>query len=273
METVNKLKPNKLKLAVIGAGNIAHHFLGALKDRFEIGFISSRNLSHALELSKSIGKDEMIVGGLENFPPDIDACLIAVSDDSIKDVVERLPAEVIKIHTSGSTAMDVLGEGSVGVVYPLQTFSKARELPKNDFAVLIEYSDDRSRNIVEKIAFTLTDNVIEIDSESRLKIHIAAVISCNFTNYLLDKSYQLMQEAGLHFEYLRPLIQETLDKALSGKRPFNFQTGPAVRNDENTISKHKSVLKDDVLEIYGFLTDKIQKEFKDGHIRENSLGK
>ena len=50
-----------------------------------------------------------------------------------------------------------------------------------------------------------------------------------------------MMEAGLEFEYLEPLIKETIYKALA-KGPEVSQTGPAVRNDLGTIDRHTRLL-------------------------------
>ena len=46
-----------------------------------------------------------------------------------------------------------------------------------------------------------------------------------------------MEDSGLSFEIIKPLIVETADKVQSIK-PYDAQTGPAVRYDEVTIKKH-----------------------------------
>ena len=72
-------------------------------------------------------------------------------------------------------------------------------------------------------------------------LHLAAVFVNNFTNHMLVQGREIALKAGFSFEILSPLIQETIAKALE-LGPENSQTGPAVRNDKNTIEKHLELL-------------------------------
>lgn len=209
-----------------------------------------------------------------DVPEDITLCLIAVNDDSIEKITRILPTNSIWIHTSGTVSIEVLSRNPRrGVVYPLQTFSRKSPYPQGNFPVFIEASDPFAMKLVRSIAERLTDKVITVDSQTRLKIHVAGVISCNFTNYLWNIAYRLLDDYTLDFSILQPLVIETLNKAGSGYPPIQFQTGPAARNDRKTIDKHLSVLKDSDRETYNFLTDKIIKELNEGYSRKDSIGK
>ena len=72
-------------------------------------------------------------------------------------------------------------------------------------------------------------------------LHLAAVFVCNFTNHMLTQGKQIADKAGFPFEIFNPLLQETISKAMD-IGPENSQTGPAVRNDQNTIEKHLELL-------------------------------
>ena len=82
-------------------------------------------------------------------------------------------------------------------------------------------------------------------------LHLAAVFICNFTNHMLTQGKSLAQRSGFSFEELKPLIQETFMKAME-EGPENSQTGPAIRNDINTLDKHLELLSfdRDLQEIY-----------------------
>jgi hypothetical protein len=72
-------------------------------------------------------------------------------------------------------------------------------------------------------------------------LHLAAVFACNFTNHMMTLGKEISEYAGYTFEEMKPLIQETFIKAFE-TGPENSQTGPAVRNDKNTVRKHLELL-------------------------------
>jgi predicted short-subunit dehydrogenase-like oxidoreductase (DUF2520 family) len=69
---------------------------------------------------------------------------------------------------------------------------------------------------------------------------------------------QIMQRQGLDFEMLKPLIIETISKSLQiGAK--NAQTGPAIREDYETLEAHHQFLSynDEVAEIYRLISQDI----------------
>jgi predicted short-subunit dehydrogenase-like oxidoreductase (DUF2520 family) len=105
------------------------------------------------------------------------------------------------------------------------------------------------------LAFSISNRVVELDSEKRLYLHLAAVIANNFTNHLLAQSEKILKLQQLPFDLLKPLVEETVKKAFEGS-PFKNQTGPAVRNDQTTIQKHLEMLSEDekLRELYQIIT-------------------
>jgi hypothetical protein len=73
-------------------------------------------------------------------------------------------------------------------------------------------------------------------------------------------SKEIVEEEEIDFEILKPLISETFQKAMKAEHPAQVQTGPAVRDDESTIEKHKKLVKEDpdLLKVYKTLTQSIQ---------------
>ena len=81
-------------------------------------------------------------------------------------------------------------------------------------------------------------------SGQRRYLHLAAVFACNFANHMYALSSHILEKQGIPFEVMLPLIDETAGK-VHELSPTQAQTGPAVRYDENVISKHLEMLADE----------------------------
>jgi len=116
---------------------------------------------------------------------------------------------------------------------------------------------------LENLAKSIGGKVYFIDTEHRRMLHLAAVFVCNFTNHMLTMGQEVALKAGFPFEALVPLINETILKAMD-IGPENSQTGPAVRNDQNTIEKHLELLSfsSELQRIYSDMTRSIIKYYK-----------
>lgn len=249
------------KVAIIGAGNVASHMGHALKQAgVEISSISSLHPEHAAELAARLGVNA--AGSIEDGIFDcVDAIIISVKDDAIADVVSQLPENnAILLHTSGGVPAKVLSGKSAryGIIYPLQTFTKNRELVFSEIPLFIEASDNATLDEIKGLAGKLSDIVTVADSEQRKILHVAAVFACNFTNHMYDIAAGIMQEAGLPYSVLHPLIKETAAKAVA-MPPGLAQTGPAARGDENVMNAHLAKINDArVKELYVKLSDSIR---------------
>jgi predicted short-subunit dehydrogenase-like oxidoreductase (DUF2520 family) len=99
---------------------------------------------------------------------------------------------------------------------------------------------------------------MRITSAERRALHVAAVFASNFTNHLLTLSKEIMLNNQLNFDYLKPLIAETLNKSLE-LGPEKAQTGPARRGDLEVLDRHMEFLQKDppVSEIYKLISQHI----------------
>ena len=97
------------------------------------------------------------------------------------------------------------------------------------------------------------------DSQRRGKIHLAGVFVNNFTNHLYGVATDIVNDEGLSFDVLRPIISETASKAIASGDPYAVQTGPAIRGDRAVTDKHLHILEDDAIkkQIYNDITDSI----------------
>jgi predicted short-subunit dehydrogenase-like oxidoreductase (DUF2520 family) len=116
---------------------------------------------------------------------------------------------------------------------------------------------------LREIAERISGEVNVITSEQRKVLHLAAVFACNFTNHLLAISQEITEANKLDYSLLKPLISETLGKALAAEHPADVQTGPAVRNDLETLKRHEKMLEDDtdLRNLYRKLSRSIQTFF------------
>ncbi len=257
----------KSKISWIGAGNVGWHLAPALDNAgFPVGEVYSRNRSHAEALSQRL-YGAKIVGNLDFAESQSDIFILTVSDDAIPEVTRELvlPENALLLHTSGSVPISTLEYAAIedfGALYPLQTFSKARKVRVDDVPFMIEGSTDKAEMMAFKLASAISKSVQVASSETRSQYHLAAVFACNFTNYLMSKAESWVEEKGLDFDVLHPLIVETIQKSLQNG-PSASQTGPARRGDINTIAKHLEMLneKPEMAALYRLLSDKIREDF------------
>lgn len=235
----------KYRIVQIGAGNVATHISKALQ---EVGHsvvqVVGRTEANARALAKEVGAAYTIT--MSNIDKTADLYIISVPDSAIPNVLSALPQlSGIVVHTSGSTPASALQKvsESYGVFYPFQTFSKARSISLKGVPFCIEASGADVVSALSQIAASIGGKPVEMDSEQRRWLHLTGVFACNFVNHMFSISQVIAQEKGLTFDMLKPLIRETVSKALEGG-PENSQTGPAIRGDSETIEKHVAMLKD-----------------------------
>ncbi len=248
------------KISLIGAGNVATHLAKTFVDAGkEITQVFSRDFHRARELA--IKCEAVPVDIISGISQEADLIVISVSDDALVEVVGQLKVgNTLVVHTSGSVSMDVLkplGE-NIGVFYPLQTFSKERDIRFNEVPLCLEAGSMGNLELLKTLAISITEKNYFIDSEQRKKLHLAAVFACNYPNYLYSIAEKLLEENGLSFEMMKPLIVETAEKA-KAISPSKAQTGPAFRKDKKIIDKHIRMLSDnnDFREVYELLSKKI----------------
>ena len=230
-----------MDIVLIGAGNVATHLGLALKKHHKIIQVFSKHLSNASSLAERL--DASGTNNIKKISTYADIYFLSVSDDAIESVVEELPdTDGIVVHTAGSISIDALDKfNNHGIFYPFQTFSKNRDISYNNIPILVEGNSKNTTKQLLDLALLLSSNAYEVNSKQRLLIHIAAVFACNFTNHLYLISKNISDKAELPFSILQPLIEETVSKAFT-VLPENAQTGPASRNDKQTMEKQIEIL-------------------------------
>lgn len=244
-----------MKIVLIGAGNVATHLGLALQGAgHNIVQVYSRTELSASTLAERL--DVPFTTSLEDVTPHADLYIVALKDAALQNLIPSIikgKEEALFVHTAGSMPMDVW-KGFVkryGVFYPMQTFSKHREVDFSDIPFFIEASGPDELHALKMLAAALSRKVYEATSEQRKYLHLSAVFACNFANHMYALSAHLLEKHDIPFEVMLPLIDETARK-VHELAPQEAQTGPAIRYDRNVIDKHLALLEDEptIQEIY-----------------------
>ena len=250
-----------ISISIIGSGNVAQHLILAFAKSkiIDIVQVFSRQkeaITHLIDSSK-------ITDDWNNLAQ-ADLYIIAVSDDAIAEVSSQIPfTNKLVAHTSGSVEFTELNsKNRRAVFYPLQTFTKNKSVDFSQIPICIESENATDYQLLNTIGKSISDSVFAINSEQRKALHIAAVYVNNFVNYMYQIGNEICIENKVEFEILKPLIQETANKIMT-LSPKEAQTGPAKRNDKQTIESHLDFLKDEnQRNIYKILTQSIQNNGK-----------
>ncbi|HTH57461.1 MAG TPA: DUF2520 domain-containing protein [Cyclobacteriaceae bacterium] len=252
-----------MNVSFIGSGNLAWHLAPAFDNAgFTVKEVYSRNHRHAEALTGRLYQAE-VKASLDFSTSGSTVFIIAVNDDSISAIAREivLPEDAVLAHTSGSVPLIDLqfaATSNVGVFYPLQTFSKTKKIDFKSTPIFVESNNEETESILLDMAKAITGQARVISSEERKALHVAAVFASNFTNHMLALSQKVMQENSLEFDWLKPLIVETINKSLH-VGPEAAQTGPAKRGDLETLEKHMAFLQSDpeLSELYKIISQHI----------------
>lgn len=250
-----------MDIVILGSGNVAAVLGRKFKEAgHTILQVVSRNASTASKLAYEWDTESTNYPSIINRNADV--YLVAVSDDAIEDVVAdlQLPKKVVA-HTAASVSKDILKNVSqhYGVFYPLQSLNKD-DINLPEAPIFFDGNDEFTRKKLESLALSISpQHVSQANDDARLKLHVAAVFVNNFTNHLYALAEEYCKKEGIDFKELLPLIEETISR-LNDTSPSKTQTGPAIRNDEETIQKHLSLLAShpQMRKAYEFLTASIR---------------
>jgi predicted short-subunit dehydrogenase-like oxidoreductase (DUF2520 family) len=248
-----------------GAGRVAGALCKVIhKSGFIIRQISSLDESRGRQMSDAYNAKWS--SGL-TFSDPTDIIIVAVPDHILKSVLLDIYCgeQTIVVHTAGSIGLEVFPSHMkrTGVFYPLQTFTKGRDIDFTGLPFFLEASDDTSLEVIKNVAEAIGGKVHYVDKEHRQMLHLAAVFVNNFTNHMMTTGFEIASRAGTSSDVFEPLIKETILKAIIDG-PENSQTGPAIRNDINTISNHLDLLSfsPEIQNVYRVITQSIIKYYK-----------
>ena len=241
-----------MKIVILGAGNVASHLARAFSRADHDVTMWNRS-----EGSLKLIADELncpCTTDMDALPKDADVYIISVKDDAVDSVAEQLAHTLGKTkaavaHTAGSLPKSLLDERFEygGVLYPMQTFSRDKELDYKEIPFFIEEHSD----VLKRLALTVSEHVYSLTSEQRKVLHLASVFACNFANHCYMIAEDILKQIDIPFAALLPLINETTSK-INALSPRDAQTGPAVREDDTVLGRQIHLLdsRPDLRDIY-----------------------
>lgn len=248
-----------ISVVIVGTGNVAQNLFNALEKANDVSVkqVIGRNpqkLAFVTDQAITSSNFENIVAA--------DIYILAISDDAISAAAQNFKnIDGILVHTSGATSINELSTAKrPGIFYPLQTFTKDRIITFNEIPICIESPNEDDLELLKKLGNTLSNTVVELGSDQRKTLHIAAVFVNNFTNYMYTVGAEICNEHQIDFKLLQPLIKETAAK-LDKITPLEAQTGPAKRGDQKTLHNHLQLIKDKhQRELYTLLSNAIKEK-------------
>lgn len=254
-----------MDVVLIGAGNVGTVLGRTLKQaNHTIKAIWNRHPEKARLLADELGT--VAVDHMNALPQEADLFLLSVSDRSIQELAQQLIIKKgVLVHAAGAVSKEVLHSAAeqYGVLWPMKMI-RTHMPTLGTCAIMIDANNQQSLQIIRELAGSISDQVHEADDAKRLKMHLIAAITSNFTNHLYHLAADYSQEHKIQFSWFYPLIEGVIEQ-IKTEHPQNVQAGPAFRGDRVTIEKHRSLLADEpvLLKIYDEMTQSILHKF--GH--------
>ena len=248
-------------VTIIGAGRVGNALGKAFhKAGIKIDLVISRTEKSAAELADFLGASHSSV---ISSPISSDLALLTVPDAVLPEIVNKLDVSdsTIVAHSAGSSSIEIFSSKNCsgsGVLYPFQTFSAERDIDLSKIPFFIEADNNETLVRIRSYAECISTLVYDSELKTRQQVHLAGVFVNNFVNHINGLGIQLVEQAGFQPEIVNHLIKETMEKLILFG-PDKAQTGPAIRNDINTIEKHLELLSfsSELSEIYKVLTESI----------------
>jgi predicted short-subunit dehydrogenase-like oxidoreductase (DUF2520 family) len=249
-----------MDIILIGSGNTAT-VLGrkCLATGHRIIQVYSRQEEHANHLASQLNANSS--SSVSSIGKKADLMIVALRDEAITPFIREIGEIHFPVaHTAGAVSLNaVKNSGNLyGVIYPLQSLRKEIGIIP-PLTLLVDGNGPEARDLILLFAAGIAETVITADDSTRLKYHLAATLVNNFTNYLFAVAENFCVKENISFAVLQPLMEETVLR-LRNISPFAAQTGPAWRDDQQTLDKHRKIVKDysALSRIYEMFTQEIQ---------------
>lgn len=234
---------------IIGSGNLTNAMVvSCLLQKIEIIGIHSKNKNTALAISNTY--NIKIIDNLESIPNNLDYYFLCVNDDSIEIISNQLNIETgLIIHFSGLKPISTLTKHTnCAVFWPIESINKNTFINFLETPICIEANNQASLNMIEGFANNLSKKVLKVNSNERKYLHLAATITNNFSNHLINLAKNELDHQNLNYSVLKHLMDNSIKNAFN-QNPNLLQTGPAIRNDIETMSNHLSLIGNDNLKL------------------------
>lgn len=182
---------------------------------------------------------------------------LTVPDDQVRLMSNHLADlnvqwnERTVIHCSGnllSSECEALQKKGavVASMHPIQTFTMGDRAERLQNIFVSLEGDSGLTEQLSGLVQEMGSKPIILQPNQKRKLHLAAVIACNYLVVLLSQSEQLLKDSGIkgELDVLKPLITRTLENLFS-KGIENSLTGPISRGDTGSVRKHLKLIEND----------------------------
>ncbi len=254
-----------MKIVSIGSGNVAWHFIKRLAERgHDVLQVYSRSMHNARQLSQEV--ESMAIGSFEDIDLSADVYLICLSDTATADLWKfwkpDLQEDQLIAHSSGIHAVDIQSKvhTQCGYIYPFLSLTKGIETT-TEIPIVVNGSTEYAQSKLFSLAKDISPTTTVINDDQKKQLHITGVIANNFVNHLWHQAELILDEQKLDKALILPLLESMIRKFKEHKA-IDIQTGPARRNDQETIEEHLNLIEDKELkEIYTQITNSIIKTY------------
>jgi predicted short-subunit dehydrogenase-like oxidoreductase (DUF2520 family) len=252
-----KISVGKKSIAIIGAGAVGGAIAAAVHKRlYNVGALFTKHRHHSNRLPSGI---RSIYSGADcaKLPDETQVVLVAVADDEICHVVEKLDSaagfswrSVVVLHTSGALSSDVFSplrkRGAIcGSLHPLQSFPRTLPVKKRkellfDIYWGVEGEKEAVREAKRIVSF-FRGRVLMLHPDTKALYHAACVCVSNYVATLLGMAEEIGVKSGIErkvfLQSVGPLIMTSMKNVLA-RSPAKALTGPIERGDERTVRRH-----------------------------------
>lgn len=249
------MDPELGPVLVVGSGRVGSALVRALHGAgVSVDGLISRDPERA---RRAIDDDVPALHFDSPLPDDARLLVLAVPDDVLEDVAERLSQSATAapgacaMHTSGlhtSEALAPFAMKGFDVVsfHPVASFPP----PGRDeevfphITVTLEGSD-RGTRVGTAVARRLQSIPLPVTREQKQVIHLAAVYAANYAVTLFGGASDMLTNVGLQEDdanrLLHPLLASVIAN-LQGSTPGDALTGPIARGDVEVVRRHLELI-------------------------------
>jgi len=255
-------------VAIIGPGRVGQALGKLLADAgVPVCFVAARRPEAARRAVRFIGRGVPVALNSRQLT-ETSVILLTTADAALQQVAGDLAAlggdwlGKVVLHTCGSLPSTVLQplrrqRAAIGSLHPFQTIPSPSAGVRNLKGCFwgIE-GDPAARKVAAQWVKALGGVAFPIRASQKTLYHAAAFLVCPTLVTLMDRSAQLLRQAGVPARIVRPMLGRFVEETvrnfveLGGRRSL---TGPAVRGDWPTIRRHLRALRrssPDIIPLY-----------------------
>lgn len=241
-------------VAIVGPGAVGAVLgTGLAEAGYPVLAVLGRTRARAARLARRVGAP-VASTRWSDLPDDVRFIVCCVPDDAVAAVATALAdvahawSETTVAHTSGLLTADVLAPlaergARTMSFHPLQTFADPDATLDGVFVAL--EGEDEALRLGRAAAINLGARYLELPAAAKPAYHLAATVASNFFVTLVALVQEILHGVGIEPEtslaLVQPLVEQTWGNLLR-HTPETALTGPIVRGDVGTVSRHGDVV-------------------------------